>query len=246
MPPIDDPVDETDRLLAAAESEGLDVRALGGAAFGLRLAAVGGSPFTRIPKDIDLVTTAKNRSTLERLLVQEGYEADREFNLQSGHTRLLFWDRARGRQVDVFLDDFTMCHPIPLKPRLTTEPKTIPLAELLLTKLQIVELNDKDRSDLVVLLDAAEVGDRDGWLVINSRRVAELCAADWGLWRTVDMNLGRLREHVAPRADQRGAAMQNITALADAIAAMEKSRKWKLRAKVGDRVRWYRSPEEVV
>jgi hypothetical protein len=157
--------------------------------------------------------------------------------------RLLFFDDAHGRQVDVFVGSFRMCHDIPLEDRLQIDERTVPLAELLLTKLQIIELNEKDVLDTVVLLDEHEVTDDDTGL--NGARVAALCAQDWGLWRTIIANLDAVGSHADRYDVDRDRVAARLERLQERIAAAEKSRGWRLRAKVGERKRWYELPEEV-
>jgi hypothetical protein len=164
------------------------------------------------------------------------------FNALRGTERLLFADPVNGRRVDVFVGDFRMCHRVPLRGRLTIDAETIPLAELLLTKLQAVQPEDKDLGDALALLHAHPVGDGDGD-TINAVRVAALCAADWGLWRTVTRTLAACRAH-ARRLGVAGPASDRIDVLARRIDAAPKSRGWRLRGIVGERRRWYAVPEE--
>jgi hypothetical protein len=126
-------------------------------------------------------------------------------------------------------------------------PLTLPAADLLLTKLQIVRLNEKDRNDAYALLLALEVGTHDDG-AINAAWVARLCARDWGLYRTLQLNLEKLREGVgdAPLGDgERDLIIQRLAAIEHAMEDEPKGSKWKLRARVGDKVRWYEDPEEV-
>jgi len=160
---------------------------------------------------------------------------------------MLFFDEENGRQLDVFVGGFRMCHRIPLGERLEIDPISIPLAELLLTKLQVIELNEKDVRDTLALFDGHPVGDEDGD-TLNGVRVARLCAADWGLWRTIVQNLGVCRdyaERLGLSDADRAAVAQRIDALLERMDAEPKSRAWRLRARIGDRKRWYELPEEV-
>jgi hypothetical protein len=144
----------------------------------------------------------------------------------------------------VFVGAFRMCHEIPLEDRLTVDSATVPLAELLLTKLQIIELNEKDVRDAVAILHTHDVTEDDTG--VNVRRVADLCSADWGLWRTITANLNTVRSHVDRYAiETREHVDKRIAALQERIEAEPKSRAWRLRAKVGERKRWYEIPEEV-
>jgi hypothetical protein len=140
-----------------------------------------------------------------------------------------------------------MCHEIPLNDRLQVQDRTVPLAELLLTKLQIIELNEKDVRDTLLLVHGHEVSDADGD-AINGARIAELCASDWGLWRTITANVETVLEHAAgydvPGGDRERMAGR-LREVLDRIEAEPKTRGWKLRAKIGERKRWYELPEEV-
>ena len=117
----------------------------------------------------------------------------------------------------------------------------------MLTKLQIVELNEKDVRDTLLLFHTHDVGDSDVD-VLNAGRIAQLCASDWGLWRTITHNLQRCRERIGdydlPESDRQRIA-DRIGSVLDRIEAEPKSRGWKLRARIGERKRWYELPEEV-
>jgi hypothetical protein len=172
-----------------------------------------------------------------------GYEPHLGFNAMNGRERLLFYDNPNGRQVDVFVSSFRMCHEIPLEKRLTVDEDTVPLAELLLTKLQIIELNEKDVRDTVALLLQHEVTDDDDG--VNASRVASLCAEDWGLWRTISHNLTSLRDRLDAYDVDRDAVSDRVQLILERIELAPKSRSWRLRAKIGERKRWYELPEEV-
>jgi hypothetical protein len=238
-------VEEARRLLRAAEQAEIGLRLLGGVAIRLR---------TPIPDalgreygDLDFVGARGSSSGLRKLFVDAGYEQDQAFNALHGARRLIFLDAANLRKADVFIGQFEMCHKVPVAERLAMEPATLPLAELLLTKLQIVELNEKDVRDTLALLLGHDVGEEDGELV-NAGRVAALCASDWGLWRTITSNLealdARTPSYALSREDQ-ARVSSRIRALLERIEAAPKSRAWRLRARIGERVRWYELPEEV-
>jgi hypothetical protein len=233
-------------VLDAARAADVPVRLIGGLAVRLHIGA--GSPpiFTREYKDIDLVTLKGRSKQVSELMLSLGYEADRLFNATNGHRRMLFYDAGNGRQVDVFVGSFEMCHEIPITERIHLAEHGIPLAELLLTKLQIVELNAKDQTDILTMLYHHDVTDDDDGH-INAARVAELCASDWGLWRTSKMNIERSRAAVPVAGlDEQGQALvlERLDRLWQRIEDAPKSGKWKLRNRVGDKKRWYEQPEE--
>jgi hypothetical protein len=238
---------EAARIVGAAEKRGLAVRLLGGLAIRLHAPSAARSALARDSRDIDLVTQARRSGEVERLLAELGYTADQQFNLLNGDHRLLFHDRARGRQVDVFVGQFTMCHRLPLAERLDVEPLTLPLAELLLTKLQIVQLNEKDVRDICALLLDHPLGEGDAE-TLNLARITQLCAGDWGLWKTISTNIGRVQEASGSlglgETDSR-MIVERLGVLRAALERAPKSLRWKMRAAVGERVRWYELPEEV-
>lgn len=245
--PLSDVYAEGRRVLDLSEDAGVAARALGGVAIRIRVGERLPDALAREAKDVDLATTGEAAPALTEVLTSAGYEPNKRFNALHGGRRMLFYDTVNSRQLDVFVDTFDMCHSVPLTDRLLIEPHTLPLAELLMTKLQVVELNEKDRTDLYALLHAHAVASTDGD-AINADRIATVCADDWGLWRTFQLNFGRLRDGLATSplgSSEREAIETKIAQLQQRMEAAPKSRRWKLRARVGDRVRWYREPDEV-
>jgi hypothetical protein len=244
---LEDIVAEGERLLELGAQSGVDLRLLGGVA--VRLHAPDLPPaLAREYKDLDFAVPKRDAGPLDQLLRRAGYAPHVSFNAMHARERALFFDDDHGRQVDVFIDSFRMCHAIPLSgDRLGLERSTVPLAELLLTKLQIIELNEKDVRDTVLLLHGHPVAEHDDEAV-NGARIAALCASDWGLWRTITANLQRCGEHIDDY-DLSGPDREQIAARCDEILvrieAEPKTRGWRMRAKVGERKRWYDLPEEV-
>jgi hypothetical protein len=121
----------------------------------------------------------------------------------------------------------------------------VPLEELLLTKLQVVELTRNDQSDIYSLLFDNDVAEESGGIAAGF--VADLCARDWGLWRTCQLNIERSLHNLADSAlepDERRLVASRLEALRDRIDAEPKGMKWRMRSQLGDRVRWYNQPEE--
>jgi hypothetical protein len=243
---LPDLVEEGERLLALAHDQNATFALLGGVAVRLHAPEVP-APLDRKYKDLDFAVPRGGSGTAGKLLTDAGYEPHVVFNAMNSKERLLFYDNEHGRQVDVFVGSFRMCHEIPLSDRLQPRTSTVPLAELLLTKLQIIELNEKDIRDTVLLLHGHEVADHDDDAV-NAARIAELCANDWGLWRTITANLERCTLDVSQYAlahDEQARVVDRLKALLARIEEEPKSRAWKLRDKIGERKRWYDLPEEV-
>ena len=237
-----DIVEEGLDIVRAAAEQDLVLRLFGG--IGIRVRSVAAHQvLERSYNDLDFVAPKRSSNRVTAFFLGRGYEENRELNLLHGHYRLWFHDQAHDRHADVFVGQFEMCHALPLADRLELEPLTLPAADLLLTKLQIFELNDKDRRDLLRLLLDHEVGE-DG---IDGAYVAGLCARDWGLWRTCTRNLadlaGALPAYDLGAAD-RATLAARLDRLAGLIESRSKSMAWRARAVVGERVQWYELPEE--
>jgi hypothetical protein len=243
--PLGDPVTESRRLVTGAAGEGLTVRLLGGVAVFMQAPAEGPLLPRRIG-DIDLATRREGWRALANFLKTAGYAGDDMFNALHGTRRLLFYDHVNGRKLDVFVGAFSMCHAIPITDRLDRDPLTIPLAELLLTKLQIVELNERDQRDIYNLSFHHHVSDGDG-SGIEADYIAGLCARDWGLWRTcrstIERCLADLSQYPLP-AEASQLIAERLTALWKRIEEAPKTTRWRVRSRLGDRVRWYGEPEE--
>lgn len=249
---LEDPLQEALRLVALADARGLRVRLMGGLAFHAK-APEWTARISRGRRDIDLATRSSDRKALAELLASQGYAADKQYNALYGHKQLYFVDPAWDRPVDVLVDRLEMCHRFDFAERLGVDDPTLPLAELLLSKLQVVRINRKDVLDALILFAQYPLGtDEPG--SISVPRITSFTSNDWGWWRTVIENLDKIRlfwdvELQAGELDtttpHRQDAPAQVEALRAAIDAAPKSTRWKLRARVGDRVPWYELPEEV-
>jgi hypothetical protein len=195
--------------------------------------------------DIDLFGRRKETAKINLLFRDLGYKPRERFNALHG-SRLIFNDLKNMRRVDVFLDVFQMCHRFDFRDRLGLEPKTITISDLLSTKLQIVEMNEKDIKDILVLLLDHEVSTGETPDGINASYLAKLCAEDWGIYRTFTMNLDRIPEFVGRLSlddGRRGLIVGRAGSIRKEIEGAPKSMGWRMRATVGDRKRWYELPE---
>lgn len=239
---------EAERLLGEMSQRGLEVRLLGGIAVRLALADRYHQALLRPHDDIDLITTKSDSSGVESALAELGWEANREFNAINGARRLLFYDTATGHKIDGFVERFEMCHKLPLTDRFDCCSKTLSPADLLLTKLQVIELNSKDRGDCYALLLGFPVVERTEDRTTDAGWIAELASSDWGLHHTLTLNFQRLREGVGePALDvaEQGRILESIGSIEAAMDAAPKSRSWKMRDRIGERKRWYEEPEEI-
>jgi hypothetical protein len=249
-----DPLGEALRLIELGDRRGIEVRLMGGLAFHA-LCRTWTASIDREGRDIDLATSGRDRKALQELLGAEGYVADRQYNALYGHKQLYFVDPEWDRPVDVLLDRLEMCHAFEFASRLAISDPTLPPADLLLSKLQVVKLNRKDALDSVALLSEFPLaGDDVGGRAISLARITELTSNDWGWWRTVTGNLDKLDAFVVSELgpgdldfgrESRFDPAAQITDLRTAIEQSPKSTRWKLRSRVGERVAWYQEPEEV-
>lgn len=261
-PTLEDPLAESLRIVRVAAERGLLLRLVGGMA--VRAHSPAWPARTRRREvDLDFATRSKDRAAVYRLLEAEGYTPDQRHNALFGQKQAYFVDEARKRPVDVIVDRLEMCHVMEFGERLGMSRPTLPLAELLLSKLQIVKINRKDVLDALALLAEHPLGDDDGYPdtdvglgAINVQRITSLTSSDWGWWRTVTGNLDALAAFLATDLQEGDLAFEpdrpprfdpasQVRALRAAIDAAPKSTGWKLRARVGERVRWYNEPEEL-
>lgn len=243
--PLKEIREEVNRVAENLDRRAAPLRLIGGAAIWLRCPSASQEGLRRNYADLDFIGLSSKTGEIKEFLTGLGYEPDKFFNSLHGRTRLLFWDTPNDRQVDVFLDEMKMCHRLDFRSRLTVDPYTLSIADLLLTKLQIIQLNPKDLTDLITLLIDHPVGEQDGE-AINGAYIARLAAEDWGLYRTIQQSLERVQE-VAPKFDGVGSfpTGEQAERLWKMIEAEPKTMKWKMRAAIGDRVQWYELPEEV-
>jgi hypothetical protein len=218
-------------LVDSAQAGGVTLRLLGGAAVIMHCS---GTPHREIG-DVDAVTVHADVPQLTRVLQQRGYQPETRFNALHGDRRLIFHGSAG--KLDVFVDTFDMCHKIELAARLPLDSPTIPATDLLLTKLQVVELTEKDASDLAELLSHHALGSGPGDH-LDVPYLEGLVADDWGLWRTLTGTLARLPELQPAIAGQ-------ARALSQLLEDAPKGRRFRLRARLGERKRWYELPDEV-
>ena len=244
---------ERDRILNALrqdENRHMIMRLLGALAFRTHCPQYGyiqddlGRQFT----DIDFASYPRYLKDISRLLVELGYREDKTVTQLFSDSRMLFHDLSWGRHIDIFFNKLDFCHPVIFTRRLEAEELTLPLAELLLEKMQIVKINEKDLIDTIMLLREHPIGDSDKE-TINAVIINRTLGNDWGYWRTVTANLKLVDEMVEkyPRlsVDDCRVVHERIAELQKRIEAYPKTARWKVRAKVGERLKWYKDVEEL-
>jgi len=232
-------------ILDSAKADNIKLRLIGSIAVRMHSESARAQVIPRALTDIDLVGYSKQCEQIMALFQELGYVGDEDFNALHGSERLFFSGKD-GLRIDVFLDVLSMSHKLDLRGRLELDYPTVPLTDLLMTKLQIAELNEKDVKDMICLLYDHELADSDAPEKINSRYVADLCAEDWGIYKTFIINLNRILIYLDKLGENemRDHTRKQCESLLQKIEAAPKSMKWKMRARVGEKKRWYRLPEE--
>jgi hypothetical protein len=242
--PLSDPVEESERVVEAADERGLTVRLIGGTAIYQHAETAREPPFKRDYRDVDFVATREEEDEVIELMLDLGYEANERFNTMR-RFRLEFMDPVNERKADYIIDRFDFCHSWDLRDRIDRDHPTIPIEDLLLSKLQIVEVSDRDVRDIVAMFADHPVERDDDTESIDPDYVAELCSGDWGLCKTVTMSLDRVDEYVRnnelPLEERRIAS--RVEELQGAIDDQPKTVRWKLRSLIGERKQWYKRPE---
>jgi hypothetical protein len=242
--PHEDPIEESERIAEEAGKRKLGLKLLGGAGIHAHSPSARKPPLKRKYGDLDYAMARRDRKGVLDLFPELGYESNERFNLMNGDRRLYFYDAHHGRQVDVFIDVFRMSHAIDLRARLGHDGPAVSPSDLLLSKMQIYEVNRKDLVDTVALLLDHAI-DRGGAAdAIEASYIARVAAEDWGLHRTLQVNTVRLRSTLDELDVDRDLVLARLEELWRVIDEEPKPLKWRLRAQVGDRVRWYELPEE--
>lgn len=247
--PARDAFEESVAAVREANEGGIPLKLLGGQA--VRLLCPLFPNRARDDQDMDFACISSKKRDVIDFFVARGFLGDKRFNTLHGDRQMYFTTPDGKTSVDVVMDRLNMCHVLEFRERIDRLPDTLDVADLLLTKLQVVELNEKDVHDVLHLLSGFEVQPGDEPKTIGMDRVGRVVAGDWGWWRTVTMNLDKVAhlaedEHsdLVPEARMFEPAAQ-ARLLREHCDEVSKPMRWKLRAKVGDRVQWYQLPEEV-
>ncbi len=240
-------LEEARRLTEEAQKNGIFLRAMGPIAIYFyfpehidlyrRMERLGDRVFT----DIDYASYGKNRGKMIAFFDTQGYQVEKRALMMSGGARHIYFGE-RIPMIDVFFDELNYNHPIQYKDRLEIHPYCVSLTDLLLQKLQIVKINDKDLKDTMLLLLASTVGETDNG-VINAKYVAKLMADDWGFYYTSTTNLTKVKDASQNvevlTTENRATIHANADRILEFIEKAPKSGKWKNREKTGTKKSWY-------
>jgi hypothetical protein len=232
------------KLMEEVEQKKVDARLLGGVAIYLRSPRVHIDPLARTYHDIDLAVSRRAKKALTEIMTSQGFVGDRHFNALHGHKRMVF--QKDNVEVDIFIHLFEQCHNLDLEERITHDPLTLSLADLLLTKLQVVHINHKDLTDVLGLLLQYSPGTGEEHDIIDLNVIRSVTSQDWGWYTTVSDNLQKLVDLAQPLLSQSEVDLvkERVNLLRQAMEEAPKSLAWKLRSKVGRRLPWYVVPDE--
>lgn len=241
---------ELKRILQASEEAGILLRVIGSLAFQMHcpqfgyLQAAMGRAFT----DIDFGAYSKQSKEIQEMMARLGYVENREVYISSEGERAIYDKPNTGLHVDIFYEKLDFCHAIYWAGRLEVDSPTIPLTELLLEKMQIVQINEKDIIDTIMLLLEHPLGDTDEE-TINIKFASQLCAKEWGLWRTTTMNLNKVKQlsqsYSQLTPEQKTKIESQVDKIIERLNNEPKPMAWRIRDRVGDRVKWYKEVDEV-
>jgi hypothetical protein len=245
--PLADIVKETERIIDLAEKQNVILRLFGGLAIRFHCQSATHRSLERKYADIDFMGLSKQARNIKKLFTELGYAPREVFNAYYGDQRLIFNDLTNERRIDIFLDVFKMCHKFDFRDRLILNKPTIPLADLLATKLQVVHITEREYRDIIALVHDHEIGDSDGPETINGLYLAKLCSEDWGIYKTLTTNIGfilsALKEFQLD-PEYESVARKHLEELSSRIENIPKTTGWKIRARIGERKQWYELPED--
>jgi uncharacterized protein (UPF0335 family) len=240
-------VNECLSLINSASDKGLPLRAMGGIGIRLQVEKCANlyRRFERKPNDIDLISRRKYSKMIEELLMKLGYRPDERFNLYHGNIRQIWYGNEH--QVDIFFDRLEMCHTIDVRKRIEIDRPALNVSDLLLSKLQIVRINEKDIVDSAMLLLEHDIKEGKG---LDINYICNLLSNDWGFYHTVQLNLTKIKEFVSKENrlddEEKKVLSDKIDKIQQSLQKSGKTLRWKLRSIIGERKKWYNEVEEVI
>lgn len=244
-------ISEGKRIIAGAEERNLHLRLLGAIAFQIQCPKYNylSRKLNRILTDLDFAGYSREGNKVAEMMREFGYTDEPTVTALFGHRRMIWDNKSTGHHVDIFFDRLEMNHDIPFEKRLNFEGLTIPLADMLLEKMQIVHINEKDIIDTMMILREHAIGDSNSTSAIDASYITKLLSGDWGFYYTLTTNLEKVKSGLIRFSElteeDRADISSKINDLHSRIEKEPKALSWKLRAKVGPKSKWYKDVEEV-
>ena len=232
-----------------AEARGIQLRILGSLAFRIHCPKFVYllDQMERELTDIDYMGLSVQQNKYPSFMLEMGYEMDKDLLLATEGSRYFFENHKTGLGVDIFVDKLDYCHPIWMKDRLELDAPTVTLIDLLMEKMQIVEINAKNFKDTFVLLLEHELG-KDDREKIDIDYLSKVLGNDWGFYYTFILNLQKCKEFLSKfdslDFNQKTEINQKIDDILLTIESSSKSLRWRLRSKIGTKMKWYRDVNE--
>lgn len=243
-------IDEARKIIERAEEHGVPLRLIGALAFNLHCPKFNyiHDQWGRVFTDTDFVARSEHGPTLIKVYSELGYRDNEMITTLYGEKRLVFDHPETGFHSDIFFDNLDFCHVLPLRDRLAIDDLTIPLAELFLEKMQIVQINKKDIIDTIMLIREHPIGESDKE-TINGPIIGRVLASGWGFWRTVTMNMDKVKatlEQTDLLEDvDKNDVREKLQQIQKYIDDTPKPLAWKMRSKIGDKIKWYKDVDEL-
>lgn len=244
-------VDEALKLVHEAEAHGIRLRILGSIAYRLQCPRNLHlfQDMKRVLTDVDFGAEKQQNKAIREFLMARGYVPDEGVYMASEGSRHIYLHSETKLNVDVFADELNFCHKVPFKGRLHIDSPTISNTDLLLEKMQIVEINLKDFKDtLVLMLEHPLSHQEPGPKSIDTDYIVDMMRQDWGFYYTFTTNLKRVPDYILEfpsiRADEADLIRARIDELLGRIESAPKTMGWKMRSTIGTRKRWYQEVSE--
>jgi hypothetical protein len=209
----------------------------------VRLGRLGERVFT----DIDFASYGKFRDKVYDFFKKRGYDVNPTLHMHYFRKRHIYFG-GKVPMAEVFFDRLEMNHTIEFAKRLEEDSLTIPLAELLLAKLQIAKINEKDVKDIVLMLRSHDVGNTDDETInLNALCKAGLLS-NWGFYYTVTKNLKEVesftqRTEILTQNDVKTVG-DRVNKILNYLEGQPKSTQWRFRSKIGTRQKWYNDVDD--
>jgi hypothetical protein len=248
--PLSDFVEEARAIVDLAKYRGLVMRVMGAVAFRIHCPKSSElySTLGRELSDLDFMAYKGQIKKILDMMPDIGYVSDpHTLLLRRVLGRYKWFDANSKRFLDVFFDQLEMCHTIDFRNRLEIDYPTITLADLLLEKLQVVRLTQKDMIDTIVLLREHSLGNEDNEQ-IDLNYITRVMSNDWGFYYTATSSLKRIHEFLETSLlpdDEKENVKAKIDTTIMEIDKAPKSSSWMKRSRIGTSKKWYREVEDI-
>lgn len=195
--------------------------------------------------DIDFVSTSRDARRMNDFFVDKlNFSKDRIVNALFGDVRRIYYSQDLAFHTDIFIDKLEFNHTLDVANRLSLSFPHLDVPDLLLSKLQIHFINQKDLVDIIALMCSGEILKES-----SVARILEVLSDDWGFYHDSICNLDRAMQLTdglhGMTSFRRDAVTKAIEKLKSDIDRQPKSRAWIKRNRKGILKQWWQDVEEV-